>query len=90
MATKKVLRSPVLATAHAGTQVAEVVGTCCKVVVPSDEGLVQGLLELLRRPQERKMLGVAARKVAIELDKSIVLGRFESQLLACLLSSQSQ
>ncbi|HUW75528.1 MAG TPA: glycosyltransferase WbuB [Gallionella sp.] len=82
---------PVLATAHAGTQVAQVVGSCGKVVEPGDvQGFVQGLLELLHSPQQRTILGAAARQAATELDKSIVLGRFESQLLACLSSSQPQ
>ena len=72
---------PVLATAHAGTQVAQIVASCGKVVEPGDtQGVVQGLLELLHSPQERTMLGTAARQAAYAWDKSNVLRRFEGQL----------
>ncbi len=72
---------PVLATAHAGTQVAQVVASCGKVVEPGDaQGFVQGLLELVHSAQERTMLGAAARQAAHQWDKSIVLHRFEEQL----------
>lgn len=72
---------PVLATAHAGTQVAQVVGSCGKVIEPGDaQGVVQGLLELLHSPQQRTILGAAARQASYEWDKSNVLRRFEGQL----------
>jgi Glycosyltransferase len=72
---------PVLATAHAGTQVAQVVASCGKVVEPGDaQGVVQGLLELLHSPQERTMFGTAARQAAHAWDKTNVLRNFEEQL----------
>jgi len=72
---------PVLATAHAGTQVAQVVGSCGKVIEPGDvQAVVQGLLELLHSPQQRTILGTAARQASYEWDKSNVLRRFEGQL----------
>lgn len=71
---------PVLATAYAGTQVAQVVGSCGTVVKPGDvQGFVQGLLELLHSPN-RTMLGAAARQAAHQWDKSNVLRCFEGQL----------
>lgn len=80
---------PVLATAHAGTQVAQVVGSCGKVVEPGDvQGVVQGLLELLHSPQQRTMLGAAARQASYEWDKSNVLRRFEDQLYSLCSKSQ--
>jgi len=80
---------PVLATAHAGTQVAQVVGSCGKVVESGDvQGIVQGLLELLHSPQQRKILGTAARQASYEWDKSNVLRRFESQLFSLCSKSQ--
>jgi len=72
---------PVLATAQAGTQVAEVVCSCGKVIEPGDvQGVVQGLLELLHSPQQRTILGAAARQASYEWDKSNVLRHFEGQL----------
>lgn len=72
---------PVLATAHAGTQVAGVVSSCGKVVKPGDvEGFVAGLLELANSPQMRAELGTAARQAAQSWDKSTVLHRFGEQL----------
>lgn len=80
---------PVLATAHAGTQVAQVVGSCGKVVEPGDvQGVVQGLLELLHSPQQRTILGSAARQASYEWDKSNVLRRFEGQLYSLCSKSQ--
>ncbi len=72
---------PVLATAHAGTQVTQIVASCGKVVEPGDvQGFVQGLLELLHSPQVRTTLGAAARQAAHQWDKSNVLHRFEEHL----------
>jgi colanic acid biosynthesis glycosyl transferase WcaI len=72
---------PVLATAHAGAQVAQVVASCGKVVEPGDvHGFVEGLLELAHSPQIRAVLGSAARHAAQAWDKAIVLHRFEEQL----------
>jgi colanic acid biosynthesis glycosyl transferase WcaI len=73
---------PVLATAHPGTQLAKMVSSCGKVVEPGNaQEVAQGLLELLHAPQERKRLGMEARKAAQAWDKSSVLHGFENQLL---------
>lgn len=72
---------PILATAYPGTQLAEVVSSCGKVVEPGNaQGVVQGLLELLRSPQERATLGSAAHQAAQAWDKANVLRSFECQL----------
>jgi colanic acid biosynthesis glycosyl transferase WcaI len=72
---------PILASAHAGTQVARVVTSCGKVVEPGDvQEFVEGLLELLHSPQIRAELGSAARQAAKAWDKTIVLRRLEGQL----------
>jgi colanic acid biosynthesis glycosyl transferase WcaI len=72
---------PVLATAHAGTQVAQLVAFCGKVVEPGDvQGFVGGLLELVQSPRLRAELGAAARQAAQAWDKTVVLHRFEEQL----------
>jgi colanic acid biosynthesis glycosyl transferase WcaI len=73
---------PVLATAHPGTQLAKMVSSCGKVVEPGNaQEVAQGLLEFLHAPQERKRLGMEARKAAQAWDKSSVLHGFENQLL---------
>jgi len=72
---------PVLATASAGTQLAQLVSSCGKVVGPGDvQGFVEGLLELVHSPQLCAELGLAARQAAQAWDKSVVLQRFEKQL----------
>jgi colanic acid biosynthesis glycosyl transferase WcaI len=72
---------PVLATEHAGTQVAQLVAFCGKVVEPGDvQGFVGGLLELVQSPRLRAELGAAARQAAQAWDKTVVLHRFEDQL----------
>ena len=74
---------PVLATAHPGTQLAEVVSSCGKVVEPGNAQVVaQGLLEFLHAPQQRVLLGIAARQAAKAWDKTHVLRDFEGQLQA--------
>jgi colanic acid biosynthesis glycosyl transferase WcaI len=73
---------PVLATADSGTQVAQLVTTCGKVVEPGNTQMfVQGLLELVNDPQQRKIFGVAARQASLSWDKHNVLRCFEEQLL---------
>jgi colanic acid biosynthesis glycosyl transferase WcaI len=73
---------PVLATADSGTQVAQLVTTCGKVVEPGNTQMfVQGLLELANDPQQRKVFGEAARQASLNWDKLNVLRRFEEQLL---------
>ena len=73
---------PVLATADSGTQVAQLVTTCGKVVAPGNTQMfVQGLLELASDPQQRKIFGEAARQASLSWDKLNVLRCFEEQLL---------
>lgn len=72
---------PVLATAYPGTQLAKVVSSCGKVVEPGNaQEVAQGLLEFLHAPQQRRLLGVAARNAAKAWDKDNVLRGFENQL----------
>lgn len=57
---------PVVATAHAGTQVARVVSQCGLVVAPEDaNALAAAVRHLAARPDEREMLGHAARHYAV-------------------------
>ncbi|MDD5036730.1 MAG: glycosyltransferase WbuB [Methylococcaceae bacterium] len=73
---------PVIATAHPGTEVAEVVSQCGLVTEPGDaEGLAQAILALARNPILRQKLGRSARQYAVEcLDKEAVLRQFERDL----------
>ena len=74
---------PILATAQSGTQLAEVVSSCGKVVEPGNAAeVVKSLLELLRDPEARRRLGSDARSAAKAWDKSAVLRQFESRLQA--------
>jgi len=83
---------PVVATAHAGTQVAEVVGKCGVVVKPGDTAaFVSALLALVEAPDRRKRLGIAARKEAVKrwgLDE--VLGRAAQEMEECVGKSTCQ
>jgi colanic acid biosynthesis glycosyl transferase WcaI len=73
---------PILATANAGTQIAQLVSTCGIVVEPGNAQMfLQGLLELVKNPQQRKIFGVAARQASLSWDKHNVLRCFEEQLL---------
>ncbi|MBI5918964.1 MAG: glycosyltransferase WbuB [Nitrosomonadales bacterium] len=73
---------PVLATAHGGTQVAEIVARCGRVTPPGDAAaLWLALRQLADAPDERAALGRAARAYAEEwLGDDAVLGRFEQAL----------
>lgn len=74
---------PVLATAHPGTQLAEVVSSCGKVVEPGNaQAVALGLLDFLHSPKQREQLGLAARQVAKAWEKTYVLRNFEGQLQA--------
>lgn len=75
---------PVLATAHAGTQVAEIVAQCGRVTPPGDAAaLMRALQQLADAADERAALGRAAREYAEEmLGDDAVLGRFEQALRA--------
>jgi len=57
---------PVVATAHAGTQVAQVVRNFGAVVEPGNVTAFAGVLSaLVEAPERRKRLGKAAREYAI-------------------------
>ncbi len=72
---------PVVATAEVGTQVAEVVSPCGRVVKPGDaESIAQALLRLARTPRERARLGAMARQVVLQWEKENVLGDFAREL----------
>ena len=77
---------PVLATASAGTQVAEVVNDAGVVVPPGDsEKFSLALQELAEDAEMRKRLGAAARRYAVKhLKKEVVLGDFEQEVLKLL------
>jgi colanic acid biosynthesis glycosyl transferase WcaI len=76
---------PVIATAHDGTQLAQVVEGKGLVVPPGNPpALSAAILKLLDEPNLRHTLGQNARKYAVcELDKNRVLFRFEEQLQLC-------
>ncbi|NCP95824.1 MAG: colanic acid biosynthesis glycosyltransferase WcaI [Nitrospirae bacterium CG18_big_fil_WC_8_21_14_2_50_70_55] len=73
---------PVVATALAGTQVAEVVAGRGWVVEPGDgAALAAVILELACKPEERACLGRAARDYAVaHWSREAVLGEFEREL----------
>lgn len=73
---------PVLATAHADTQVGEIVSQCGAVSSPGNVGAFLDMLESLADdPYKRKRLGMAGRQIAEEqFSKEIVLGSFEQKL----------
>lgn len=75
---------PVVATAHPGTGVAEVVKHCGCVVPPeSADELAVAIVRLAQDADLRMACGRAARKYAEEhLDREVVLQRYESELLA--------
>lgn len=73
---------PVLATAHAGTQVAEVVVQCGVVIPPGDApALWRALQTLVEARDDRLELGQQARSYAENhLGQDVILGEFEKQL----------
>lgn len=76
----------VLATAHPGTELADVVATCGMVVPPEDPArMAAAITELANDPSRRATLGQQARAYAErELQAEAVLGRFERDLQACV------
>jgi colanic acid biosynthesis glycosyl transferase WcaI len=78
LATEK----PVLACAHEGTQIAQVVAGLGRVVPPDDaSAFCNALTELADDREERKQLGAAARRYALEhLGKEAILRPFAIQL----------
>ena len=77
---------PVLATAHAGTELATVVKGCGAVVPPNDlPAFVQALLSLAGSAEIRTELGAAARHYAeSQLARDRVLVDFEQSLKRCV------
>jgi putative colanic acid biosynthesis glycosyltransferase WcaI len=76
---------PVIATASAGSQVAEVVEGCGIAVPPGEaSALASALRALGADPDRRRRLGQAARDYAVKnMDVSSILGNFERALIDC-------
>jgi len=74
---------PVVATAHPGTEVAEVVAQCGLVVPPEDAAAFAGaIVRLADDAALRKAFGQAGREYAEQnLDRDVVLRRYEAELL---------
>jgi colanic acid biosynthesis glycosyl transferase WcaI len=77
---------PVVATAHAGTELATVVQGCGLVVPPENPAaFAQAIQTLAANPAQRASLGAAGLAYAqAHLDRDAVLARFEADLLALL------
>ncbi len=75
---------PVLATAHKGTQVAEILKEAGVVVPPGDsEKFAVALKGLAQDPMTRNKMGKAARRYAVEFfERNVVLSQFEKELLS--------
>lgn len=75
---------PVVATAHAGSELAEVVQGCGLVVPPADpQAMAQAVNTLAGNPAMRKRLGLAGLSYAQKnLDKETVLDLFNADLQA--------
>lgn len=82
---------PILATAHAGTELARVVAQRGEVVPPEDlEAFAEALERLAGSPELRARLGVAARRYAEDhLARDRVLGDFDQALRRCCRPSGS-
>jgi colanic acid biosynthesis glycosyl transferase WcaI len=75
---------PVVATAHADTELGHVVQEHCGLVTPPEDAIAfaHAIRVLAADPVQRATLGVSARAYAeAYLDRDAVLGRFESDLL---------
>lgn len=79
---------PVLATAHEGTQIAEVLESSGVIVPPESTDLfVTALLDLAGNAEQRQELGKKAREYAVKyLGRDAVLSRFEEFLQKCVSS----
>jgi len=77
---------PVIATAAAGSQIAEVVAQCGTVVLPGDvPALAKAIRDLGTDAGARQRLGKAARDYAVaNLDASRILLEFEQALKSCV------
>ncbi len=82
---------PIVATANAGSQIAEVVVQCGLVVLPGDpDALATAIRRLGADRGERQRLGEAARNYAIEnIESSRILREFELALVSCCESGSS-
>ena len=74
---------PVVATAHAGTALAQVVAGCGLVVAPENpEAFANAIATLAANPSQRDSLGRAARSYAENnLSRDAILGAFERELI---------
>jgi colanic acid biosynthesis glycosyl transferase WcaI len=75
---------PMVATAHPGTELADMV-QCCGLVVPPEapQAMAQAVSALALDPELRERLGAAGYLYAgANLDKNAVLAKFEAELLA--------
>lgn len=81
---------PVVATAHAGTDLATVVETCGLVVAPENPAaMAQAINTLVNNQNMRETLGAAGYAYAhAHLDSEAVLGKFESDLQALVAQSE--
>ena len=77
---------PVLATAHPGTQIADIVKHAGVVVSPENASeFAKELVRLANAPEKRFEYGAAARNYALRsFEKEVVLSLFESELFSCL------
>lgn len=75
---------PVVATAHKGTELADVVASCGLVVPPKDPfEMAAAIVKLAASAELRAKLGAAGRAHALKnMDREAVLLRFEAMLLA--------
>jgi colanic acid biosynthesis glycosyl transferase WcaI len=76
----------VIVTAHAGTELSNVVSGRGLVVAPGDAGaLADAIAQLAVSRQTREEMGAAGRSFAeAELDQNAILRRFEQELLRCV------
>ncbi|MBU1361813.1 MAG: WcaI family glycosyltransferase, partial [Gammaproteobacteria bacterium] len=77
---------PVVAGAHAHTELGQVVASCGKVVPPDDPPAFATAVEALAsQPELRRELGLRARAYAEQkFDRDAVLAQFERDLQACI------
>ena len=77
---------PVVATAHANTELANVVTGCGLVVEPEEpQAFAEAINTLAGDAELREWLGKAGRAYAEKnLDRDVVLAKFEQDLLACV------
>jgi len=76
----------VIVTAHAGTELSNVVSGRGLVVAPGDaDALAEAIAQLSTSRPQREAMGAAARSFAeTELDQNAILQRLERELLRCL------